>query len=766
MSAKRQRNYELERLIRVLVHTVGATIDKNIGDLEQDIAEQLATDSETPSPRTVQNYYVSKGKYTAQVIEVFLRCAASCPYLNRAWGEKLLRLTGFDRSDHFIDLLQQLWPSIPVEIRIAQARKGFLPPPTYSSFVMRSVAFPIVMEALSARNTLVLIEGMGGIGKTSLAREVAWRCVNATAAEQAAGVPPFDLTIWVSDKDQPGKTWLSTVLDLVADVLGAPELTRLDPDKKQVAVENLLRGRRTLLIVDNLETVSDPALLYWLPRVPEPSKVLITSRESRPELIARGAWRVELKQLTEAEGREFIIQHSRRIGFQPAPDASTQLLLIERLGGNPKAIEIILGLAQRSRRPVAQLLQQSGSELASLVASSWATLKPTERKIGMALALFPASVGDAVLAQVAGIDIDLYYKAVQQLQDLALIETEQYPDGVEVDDVRRSLHPVPRQFITAQLQKEGLFAAEVQARRAAWAVEYAETYGGFRPNEPQALARLALEEPNLWAIFQWASDHGPDRDALTLATRLEYFYYTRALWGKNRDLYQRAIRAARRLGDPAALCDTLALLILLLSRQGQPAVAQNELAELVALSRSTELGGEHFFRAYHAPAVAYLALSQLEAAATSWQMIIDQAEERGVSPKLITGTLHWLALCRQRQGEPSAARALMEQSLALALEQKNPRRAARNQIALASFALDAGNADEAARYLDEARANDPVPDQEQRAHYLLALGRLQGLRGETDAARAALAEALPLFERMGMEPEVREVRARQDALDT
>lgn len=764
MSEKRPRNFELERLIRVLVHTVAAHLNKNIGDLEQDLAERLAPDSEAPSHRTVQNYYSSKGKYTAHTIEIFLRCAADCPYLNRAWGEKLLRLTGFDRSDHCIDLLQQLWPSVAGVTRADQARKSFLPPPTYPTFVMRSVAYPLVMEALSARNTLVVIEGMGGIGKTSLAREVAWRCVNATAAEQATGVPPFDLTIWVSDKDQPGKTWLSTVLDLIADVLGAPELTRLAPDKKQVAVENLLRGRRVLLVVDNLETITDPALHYWLPRIPEPSKVLVTSRESRPELIARGAWRVELKQLTEAEGRAFIAQHSRRIGLQPGPDAATQLLLIERLGGNPKAIEIILGLAQRSRRPIAQLLEHSGSELDTLVASSWATLKPTERKIAMALALFPSSVGDAVLAEVAGVGSDSYYNAVQHLQDLALIETEQYPDGVEVDDVRRSLHPVPRQYITAQLQKEGLFAAEVQARRAAWAVEYADVYGGFRPNEPQALARLAIEEPNLWAIFQWASDHGPDRDALTLATRLEYYYYTRALWGKNRDLYQRAIRAARRLGDPAALCDALALLILLLSRQGQPAAAQNELAELVAIGRNEALRGEQFFRAHHAPAVAYLALGRLEAAAEAWQTIVDLAEERGVSPKLITGTLHWLALCRQRQGEPSAARALMERSLALALEQQNPRRAARNQIALALFALDAGNAAEAGRWLGEAQANDPEPDQEQQAHFRLAQARLHALLGELSAARVTFTEALPLFERMGMEPEVREVRGRIEAL--
>lgn len=238
------------------------------------------------------------------------------------------------------------------------------------------------------------------------------------------------------------------------------------------------------------------------------------------------------------------------------------------------------------------------------------------------------------------------------------------------------------------------------------------------------------------------------------------YYYTRALWGKNRDLYQRAIRAARRLGDPTDLSNALALLIQMLSRQGQPEQAQEDLAELVAIGRREVLRGEAFFRARHAQALAHLALGQYELAAAAWQAVLDEADERDVSPKLVTGTLHWLALCRQRQGEPSAAQALMERSLTQALEQGNLRRAARNQIALASFALAAGRADEASRQLDAAWANAPEPDLEQRAHYLHTLGQLHALRGAVNLARAALAEALPLFERMGMEIEKREVGER------
>ncbi|NTU81036.1 MAG: NACHT domain-containing protein [Chloroflexales bacterium] len=753
MTVGKVRNFELESLLRVLVHTVAAASRKTIAGVEVDLAEAIGT-----TPKGFQNFYVSRAKYDFRAIQVLLTCAAGCPYMTRVWGERLLRLSGFDRDDHCLALLDTLWPPDPSRSLSLPGRRTNLPPPMYASFVMRPTAFQLVKEALAARSPMVVLEGMGGIGKTSLAREIAGSCLAATAAEREAGLPGFEVVIWVSDKDHPGKTRLSGVLDLIVDLLGAPELTRLAPEKKQSAAEQLLRAQRVLLVLDNLDTVSDPALLAWLPTIPEPSKALVTSRESRPELYARGAWRVELKQMTEVEGSAFIGQYSRQIGLIPAPDEAARQVLIVGLGGNPKAIAILLGMAKRCGQPPTHLLGERQSDLGELVASSWAALSPTEQQIGLALSLFPASVADSVLAQVAGIDSTAYYASIEKLSDLSLIETEHLLGTATAGEVRRSLHPVTRQYIEAQLREEGLFAAAARARRAAWAVEFASVHGGFRPNEPQALAHIATEEANLWAVFQWASDHGPDRDALILAQQLEFFYYTRALWGRNHDLYQRAIRAARRLDDMAALSDALALFVVMVSRQGQPEQAQDELAELVALSRSEALQGAQFFRAEHARALAHLARDQYEAAAAAWQRILDKGSERGVSAQLIGGTLHWLGLCRQRQGEVRTARVLLEQSLALALEQGNQRRAARNQIALASLALDRSDADEAARRLGDAAQLDPAPDLEQRAHYLHALGRLQALQGAGPVARQTLTEAAELFTRMGLSREAQEAR--------
>lgn len=753
----KERNYELEDHIRGLVLAVAAFSNKTSQGLQAELAEQIGV-----SQRAFEGYYRSRGKIDEKVVRVLLQCAGSSRNVSRAWGERLLLLTGLGHDEQLKLLLDKLWPHDLSRSREALGSSSNLPPPAYANFIMRATPFGLLCEALAARTAVVMIEGMGGIGKTSLAREVAGRCLTPTAADRQAGIPSFDVVIWITDKDHPGRTRLSGVLDLAAELLGHPEVTRYAPNLKQGAVEQLLRAQRVLLVIDNLETITDPALIAWLPSIPEPSKVITTTRELRPEVLERGAWRVELKRMSEQEGRDFIALHSRRIGLALV-DEATQRQLVAELGGNPKAIEIVLGMAKRTGRTVTQVLRGDvgapGRELASLVATSWATLSPTERQIAQALSLFPTSVDDSVLARVAGVEMPTFYDAIQQLSELALVDTEQRTYVVETTLPRRMLHPVTRQYAEARLAEDGLFAAAAQARFVAWAVEHATSYGGHRPNEPEALAQIAAEEPALWAIFQWASDRGADREALTLARQLEFFYYTRALWGKNRDLYQRAIRAARRLGDQAELSDALALLIQMLSRQGQPEQAQDELADLVAISRRVPLQGEQFFRAQHAQALAHMALGQLETASAAWGRILEQGVERAVPERLLTGTLYWLALCRHRQGELSEARALMEESLARAQAQGNPRRAARNQIALASFALDQSQLDEAGRWLEAAQPN-AQPDPEQRAHALLALGRLHATRELRDDARLALNEALTLFERMGLEPEVREVKAR------
>ena len=57
------------------------------------------------------------------------------------------------------------------------------------------------------------------------------------------------------------------------------DITRATPTEQYGLVQKALREKRTLLVMDNLESVTDERVKPFLRRIPSPTKVLITSRE-------------------------------------------------------------------------------------------------------------------------------------------------------------------------------------------------------------------------------------------------------------------------------------------------------------------------------------------------------------------------------------------------------------------------------------------------------------------------------------------------------
>ncbi|MFQ6014143.1 MAG: NB-ARC domain-containing protein [Anaerolineae bacterium] len=188
--------------------------------------------------------------------------------------------------------------------------------PPRKEFIGREKERARVREALASRWPLTCIDGIGGIGKTALALEVAGECLRVSKGEVPAdGILTFDGFIWTTAKDR--ELALNDVLDAVARTLDYPGIAQQPLEEKQESVRKLLQTKPYLLIVDNFETVTDDAVRDFLLRLPEPSKALITSREQK----LRQAWAVSLKGLEQEEALTPIRSEGRRIRLPAKPKA-------------------------------------------------------------------------------------------------------------------------------------------------------------------------------------------------------------------------------------------------------------------------------------------------------------------------------------------------------------------------------------------------------------------------------------------------------------
>lgn len=210
-----------------------------------------------------------------------------------------------------------------------------LPAPT-SDIVGREAHLSDVAALVNA-NRLVTLVGVGGIGKTRLAVELARRLS-----------PSFEHGVWIAELAQLSDPAL--VLSTVASALGLG-----DACASREALAGALGSRRMLLVLDNCEHVIDAAasLAEALLHADADLQVIATSREP---LRAEGEWVYRVPPLDvppeDSDGGGDVLQYSatklfieRTRAADPACPldarvAAAAALICRRLDGIPLAIEL------------------------------------------------------------------------------------------------------------------------------------------------------------------------------------------------------------------------------------------------------------------------------------------------------------------------------------------------------------------------------------------------------------------------------------------
>ncbi|OUL31549.1 hypothetical protein BV372_20125 [Nostoc sp. T09] len=197
---------------------------------------------------------------------------------------------------------------------------------------------------------LVLLLGIGGIGKSTLAAKL----VQQIQTE-------FEVVVWRSLQNAPPfEEWLETVLPILLRAQGEDIAVPSSLDGRLLKLVEGLRQKHCLLILDNVETIlsaGQPAqyragyegygqLFKEIGGVPHQSCLLLTSREKPREIVPlegkqQSVRTLLLKGLNPEAGRELFLYKGAFVGTD-----SEWERLVTHYSGNPLALKMLAATTQ------------------------------------------------------------------------------------------------------------------------------------------------------------------------------------------------------------------------------------------------------------------------------------------------------------------------------------------------------------------------------------------------------------------------------------
>lgn len=398
-----------------------------------------------------------------------------------------------------------------------ELKLGKLPPKPEHSFVGRSRML-LHVERLLEQEQYAVIRGSGGMGKTALATELCRWLVRSGRFDRAAFVNVEPQNV----QDTGG------ILDSIGQQL-LPQYAVAQYGKNQKAalqpIERALRDHRTILLIDNMESVlpdhegNNPAgvadvtellaLCQQLLQASDTCRVVFTSRERLPQPFAHPKNTVELGRLSETEAILLVERVMAKQGWKPpeSDNATTPeevAELVATVNRHPRALvllarEVALGIRATTQNISALMAQLEASNpgkrensLYASVALSLRRLPPEMQEQISPLAVFQGGGNIAIMAMVLGIETAYMETIAAGLIGTGMAEIQAY-NYLRLDPA-----------LPAYL-KLGQAPTQVAAWEAAWAEAMSQLVGFLyqqKFKDSKMAFRLTLFElPNLMALL-------------------------------------------------------------------------------------------------------------------------------------------------------------------------------------------------------------------------------------------------------------------------
>ena len=403
-------------------------------------------------------------------------------------------------------------------LRALDTNPGNLRPATTSLIGRESEVGEI--EAAVKTHRLVTLTGVGGVGKTRLAVEVAARL----ADEFPDGVWVFELAT-VTDP--------AVVPDAVAAVLG---ITQQPGKTVSESVATALEGRVRLLMFDNCEHILDAAadLTEAILTQSATVKILATSREGL-RVTDEHLWPVPgLDTGVDSSAVTLFAERAQavlpRFSMVDGDEAAAVAEICQRLDGIPLAIELAASrMGSMTAREVRDRLDQRfqllvGSRrglerhqtLRQAVAWSYGLLEDAEKSLLTGCSVFAGGFDLQSAFAVAGSEASGEF-AVLNLLD-ALVRKSLLIADRSAGRTRFSMLETIRQFAEEHLVARGEAATVRSAHARYFAGREADLMDLWdSPRQREAYDWFISELANLRTAFRWAADKGDLTTAAAIA---------------------------------------------------------------------------------------------------------------------------------------------------------------------------------------------------------------------------------------------------------
>jgi len=639
-----------------------------------------------------------------------------------------------------------------------------LPQPDYSRFVGRQKDLDWLHHCLlSGDNThCVVITGVAGAGKSALALALAHHYL-----ERYKDLQPeerFEAILWLSSNEKlstikeseklvlPNSFFLiiEDIYTAIARMLGRKDITRaLDEEKRHHLVQKALSAQRTLLIIDNLESITDERVRTFLSNLPPSTKCLITTRkwERVPDK------KRHLRGLPSEEAEKMVTEEIKVPHLELNEIQLEQLL--ECTGRMPLSIKLSMGrlASGETFEQVMQWLENTSGNLPEYYVKGQLDLirrqNPKAWRLLLACSLFDQTAGASrealgFIADILSTDRD---DELVLLQCFSLLNRD--------ENGRFWLLPIIQQF--AGIDLLGTDLGEVLTERwLSWLLNFAQNNSADLEFHVERVPKVGPEYPNLLNAIRWCRRHKRWATLLELAEGTSFYPYLLDLLNELKEILEAGLQASRALSVERREGRFLRQIGRLFWKQGQHEKALEYLDESrkiacryedeIELGRADNIRFEILYRQGH----------MLEAEQVAQAMWERGKQCDNLELKILA--VYQLAQCESKKGQFDKALEWLDRSEEWCRELGWWRRLAWNMYLRGVTLSQQGNILGAEPYLIESLRMAASWNE----HYLIALNKhiLTEVYAEANRLHLALQmieEAHNLYERLGMNEELEQV---------